>query len=307
MKKVLLIAVAMLLVFSGCGGGAQPSEGSQQSQAKESQKEESTNKLVLSVNETTQIGEWEITPLSYAVSDRIDLDMGYFEPEDGKKYVIPMLTVKNLGKEQAYIDKDISSKLVYQGEYEYKAKAMIGLKGDFLAYTFEPLIEVEGKSAFELPDDIANSRELSFVMTHEGKEYWFQLDGQLLAESEKTEDRSNESKEASEASTGDIDKSDVFLKFESGLDSLGLQYEIVTMAAELVAAKTGKKYKLESGQIELYVFDEQGEAYKALKDSGEISLEGFGGFPAEVNGRFALLIEGIEDVEEILNLFNNLK
>ena len=94
--------------------------------------------------------------------------------------------------------------------------------------------------------------------------------------------------------------SDAYSTFESGLDSLGISYERVTMAAEYIGARTGYKYK-----IELYQFDPDSDAYQQAVADNAVYMDGFGTMPAYIHDGLALLAEdGMP--QSVVDLFNSL-
>lgn len=98
----------------------------------------------------------------------------------------------------------------------------------------------------------------------------------------------------STASGGSTGTKTVFEQFEAGLQGKDISYEKVAMAADLVGAKEGVKYKIGEGSVELYVFDETSEAYKTANTKQALSMEGFGEFSAKVANGKALLVSGLD-------------
>ena len=86
----------------------------------------------------------------------------------------------------------------------------------------------------------------------------------------------------------------VFERFEDALTAKGLSFEKSIMAAQLVGAEAGAKYKIGSGTVELYSFDRTSEAYKAAESKQAVTLDGFGDFPAKVVGGYAMLVDGLD-------------
>ncbi len=97
-----------------------------------------------------------------------------------------------------------------------------------------------------------------------------------------------------------------FDKFQQGLDGAGYAYETVPMAAELVGAVSGVKYKLDFGNVELYQFEDGSESLASAVENSGLSLEGFGVLPCDFNGNLAALIDVTENKDAILDLFNSL-
>ena len=110
---------------------------------------------------------------------------------------------------------------------------------------------------------------------------------------------------ASQSSTSETDDA-VFEAFAAGLDRLGIEYEEAVMEAEIVGAVQGIRFKLSNGQIELYVFEEGSDALKAATDNKILTLEGFGAFPAKINGKYAMMIDYMGQTDAIIELFNSL-
>lgn len=97
-----------------------------------------------------------------------------------------------------------------------------------------------------------------------------------------------------------------FDRFEAGLDDAGYTYETVSMAAELVGAHMGVKYKFDFGTVELYQFEDGSDALtKAVQDGG-LTLEGFGVVRCELNGTLAAIVSVTENEDTLLSLFNGL-
>lgn len=98
---------------------------------------------------------------------------------------------------------------------------------------------------------------------------------------------------------------DSFSAFESGLDSLGITYERVTMAAEYIGARTGYKYKTGEYNIELYQFDPDSDAYQQAVADNAVYMDGFGTMPAYIHDGLALLAaDGMP--QSVVDLFNSL-
>lgn len=96
---------------------------------------------------------------------------------------------------------------------------------------------------------------------------------------------------------------DGFEQFKSGLDDAGYSYETVTMAAELIGAERGEKYKFDFGQVELYRFADGAEPLTA----GEVILEGFGAIPISVSGNYGAIIDVTENEADIHAIFEALE
>lgn len=112
-----------------------------------------------------------------------------------------------------------------------------------------------------------------------------------------TEDSKNEEPQLPEDSFFDT--------VEQKLNDLYPVSETVPMGAELVGAVEGKKYKTAEFKVEVYMFDEDSEAYKNLVETGKLELEGFGQFDAILNGKYAMLANDVP--EDFIEVFKNIK
>ena len=107
------------------------------------------------------------------------------------------------------------------------------------------------------------------------------------------------------------DERTVFEQVEDGLTDAGIKFEKTVMAAEMVGAVEGQKYKLSTGNVEVYRFEKDSDALKDAKSSGTLTLKDYGSFEAEINGNYAFLNETTGDeyekVAEIISKLINLK
>lgn len=97
-----------------------------------------------------------------------------------------------------------------------------------------------------------------------------------------------------------------FDRFEAGLNDAGYTYETVPMAAELVGAHMGVKYKFDFGTVELYQFEDGSDALVKATQDGGLTLEGFGVVRCELNGDLAAVVSVTENEDTLLSLFNGL-
>lgn len=96
-----------------------------------------------------------------------------------------------------------------------------------------------------------------------------------------------------DSTIGDV-KETVFEQFESRLTKEGIRYEKVSMAADLIGAKEGAKYKIGEGSVELYLFDESSDAYVNAEKKQAVTLEDFGDIDAMVADGMALMVSGLD-------------
>ena len=89
--------------------------------------------------------------------------------------------------------------------------------------------------------------------------------------------------------TPPIVEKNVFVQIEEKLQRSGIKFEKVTMAAEMVGAEAGVKFKTDTGKIEIYRFAKDSEALSQALKNQEVAVEGFGALPAEVFGQYAMI------------------
>lgn len=97
-----------------------------------------------------------------------------------------------------------------------------------------------------------------------------------------------------------------FDRFEASLDDAGYTYETVTMAAELVGARIGVKYKFDFGTVELYQFEDGSDALAQATEDGGLTLEGFGVVRCDFNGSLAAVFDVTENSDTLHALFEAL-
>lgn len=112
----------------------------------------------------------------------------------------------------------------------------------------------------------------------------------------------SQSPSTEEPENNDI-SADGFQQFKEGLGGAGYTYETVTMAADLIGAERGEKYKFDFGKVELYRFADGAEPLA----TGEVVLDGFGALPIYVNGNYGAIIDVTENEDAIKEIFNSLK
>ena len=94
----------------------------------------------------------------------------------------------------------------------------------------------------------------------------------------------------------------VFEQFENALIEKNLTFEKVTMAAELIGAEQGVKYKLQDENVEIYRFDPSSDAYLEAEKTQSLKMEGFGAFEATVVNGYAINSDNLE----LINIFKDI-
>lgn len=119
--------------------------------------------------------------------------------------------------------------------------------------------------------------------------------------SDETSNKPSTNQESNESSNEKLET--IFEQFENELTAHEYTYEKVTMAAEMIGAKRGIKYKFaDDVAAELYEFDESSEAYTNAQKSNSITLEDIGSFEATVKCGYAL----ISDDQTIIDIFESI-
>ena len=98
-----------------------------------------------------------------------------------------------------------------------------------------------------------------------------------------------------------------FEQFEKGLNDNNITFEKTVMAAEMVGAVEGYKYKFDDGKFELYRFEDGSDALKQATENKSIHLEGFGSFPVEINNNLAGIVDVENNKDTLMEIFNNIK
>lgn len=97
----------------------------------------------------------------------------------------------------------------------------------------------------------------------------------------------------------------LFLTFTSMLPGKYKISETVIMSADLIGAIKGYKYIISDDiKPELYLFDKDSEAYSKIKETGKITLEGYGDFEIIMNGYYGLINQNV--TEDIIFFFKSI-
>ena len=128
--------------------------------------------VVLSVGETGVLLDYEISLDSWEVTDAVSAAYGSFTPDEGSHYVVVYLTIKNTGKDSSvliptygYGNDYARAKILYQAEYEYSSTNLLGHSDELHDVMCNPLESKSGLLAFSLPNEAADSGELTFTLT----------------------------------------------------------------------------------------------------------------------------------------------
>lgn len=127
------------------------------------------------------LGDWEITCNSFEVTEAITSGaFTEFKADDGNLYAVVTLTVKNVGNEAntflplLTFGDDITAKITYK-DYEYSASNLVGYDDDLHYKQLNPLSSATGIIAFQIVKDVAQSGELSLVLSCGSKTLTYEL------------------------------------------------------------------------------------------------------------------------------------
>lgn len=121
----------------------------------------------------TSFSGWEITVDSIEIKDRV-ADNEYFgyTPDEGNRYVVVNLTVKNVSKDastfySSFSFNTVGMKIVYDDKYEYSSSMLITIDNDLHDKTLNPLTSVSGFIAFSVTEEaLSSDAPLTLKFTH---------------------------------------------------------------------------------------------------------------------------------------------
>lgn len=124
---------------------------------------------------TGEAGHWEITVSDFSYEDSMSAGLLHaYQAEDGSKYCIISVTVKNTGTQADTFlplfatTNDTTAKIKWNG-YEYTRSELVWSKDNLSMETLNPLVSTSGQLAFELPDEAIESEEVPVLVFSVGK------------------------------------------------------------------------------------------------------------------------------------------
>jgi len=192
MKKTIALMVSVLMLGSTLTGCIPPkrnetndsrtesSTSSTDNSSKESS-EENSKPESLKIGETAKTKNWEITVNSAEVVEEVKQNYGSFKPEDGSKYLVINVSVKNISKDpESFLPSygmgdDIRAKIKYQ-DYDFSSTNLLGYSEEMHDTILNPLSSKTGIIAFALANEVTeNLNELHIVFYEGTSEYDFLL------------------------------------------------------------------------------------------------------------------------------------
>lgn len=126
----------------------------------------SSDAIELKVGDAFSIGNWDVEIDSLIIVKEFDS----YTVEEGSKFVVLNLQVKNLGTESAVFTRaaspmatDVVFKLYYQDTYEFRHYAFPVNPDDLVLTYIQPLTTVSGFIGFVVPDEAAVIEEITIT------------------------------------------------------------------------------------------------------------------------------------------------
>lgn len=184
--SISLLSVLLVLALTSCAptGAASTTnaasnaqrntESAQNNTAAEnsgSEDSELQNPAVIELGETAKFSNWEVTPESFVIATEVSSSYITFSPDEGNRYFVSEMTVKNVGKEAALFlppiyntNKDLRITVWFDNEYEFSSATLLAHTEDLHSKTLNPLTSKTGILAFQLPIEVIEDTEKSLVM-----------------------------------------------------------------------------------------------------------------------------------------------
>ena len=184
-KKHTGMIVALLLVFATFGiiiaFGGEHSDSAETPKTTTTEKASATAEPSFAAY-TNTVGNWEITVNDFYYTQNVSVGLIHeYRADEGSKYCIINVTVKNLGNEAdtflPYVvwEGDTVAKIKWE-QYEYTRTELAWADDNLSSEALNPLVSTSGNIAFELPDEVIDSGTPPvLVITANGQTYECQL------------------------------------------------------------------------------------------------------------------------------------
>lgn len=185
-RAFIALSIPLCVMMAGCGTTNTSSVDNKETQiiATNNSKKTATpvaetpipeEDILCNIGDTVKLKDWEISVTNMKIVKSIQADYGVFSPEEeDNKYVRVYAKIKNIGKEAdrfcpsyGYGD-DVNVKVLYGDGYEFVATNLLGYKKDLHDKTINPLSSKNGELAFEIPNNVANSKDELFIQFKSG-------------------------------------------------------------------------------------------------------------------------------------------
>lgn len=176
--------VMALLMLSACSNAPAASDAPTDSTEPETSSASAEDEPeTYALGDTVTLNDFEITVDSWEATKKI-ASSAYtsFNSDEGSTYIVVTLSIKNVGTSASTLISTYSigrdaatAKIYYQGEYEYTGTNLLGYSEDLHDDQLNPLESKTGVLAFSLPDEAAESSDLTFVLSAGKTSYTFAL------------------------------------------------------------------------------------------------------------------------------------
>ncbi len=121
-----------------------------------------TEPVTFSIGDVVKLNDWNVTVNSFEFVDILQEDFARYEPDEGNKFAVIHMTIKNVGStEQTFLERysfeDNDAKLIYDGQYEFSIKELLSYGPDLRSCTMNPLAEKTGVIVFEVVKELTES------------------------------------------------------------------------------------------------------------------------------------------------------
>lgn len=170
MKRLLvsLLSLICVLTLSSCDNLTNTpmlvtTENTESDVADTSGNSQNDDEKTFNLCDTVKVNNWNITVNSLEYKKSIP-NGEYFEftPDSGNKYAVANITIKNIGTSadtflNTFSLTSNSVNLIYDDKYNYSSCRLLGSDDDLHDKTCNPLTEVTGIIAFQVPEEVESS------------------------------------------------------------------------------------------------------------------------------------------------------
>lgn len=168
-----------VLLKTQSSGGSSSADGSS-STSNGGSSSDTDEETLYNIGDTVYIDDWEITVNSVEVTDKISNKTygtveTYFSPDEGNKYVVFNVTIKNLSTDSstflpiAAIGDYVKVKVQY-GEYDFSSTNLIGHSDELHQTGLNPLSTKTGILAFDIADEVVDDFDALRLVFYTKKE-----------------------------------------------------------------------------------------------------------------------------------------
>lgn len=138
---------------------------------------EENQDTIYEMDEKVKLNDWSITVTNMKIVASIDSDYMTYSPSDEEsKFAKVSVKIKNNGKKAVSFlpsysfGDDIYAKILYDDGYEFISTSLLGYNKDMHNSSINPLSSEKGIIAFEIPNEVAKSKDELILSFTEGEE-----------------------------------------------------------------------------------------------------------------------------------------